>query len=124
MALSDYVARASQFSQVTQEVMLHAGFRAMEILNALALLYQGQSRQSVSRIAAHTERNLWPTHLRPHLEAVSQTSDNQSFSDDRPESQEVCAPRCYHSQTDATGMSCMSAMSCFVHMHVDVCIQS
>lgn len=66
------------------------GFRATEILNVLAALYRGRSLESVSSRVALTERNLWPTHLKPHLQAANSTAGKLSLSDAGPESQEVC----------------------------------
>ena len=62
----------------------------MQILNALAALYRGQSPEFLSSIIAPSERKLWPTDLRPYLEAVNEGTGSLKFSDQGPESQEVC----------------------------------
>lgn len=64
----------------------------MQILNALAALYRGQSADSVSSLVASSERRLWPIDLKPHLEAASQETGSLSHSDAGPDSQEVCMP--------------------------------
>lgn len=70
--------------------MHRAGFRATEILNALAALYQGQSPGSLGGIIAPSERKLWPIHLKPYLQASNQAADGLTLLDAGPESQEVC----------------------------------
>ncbi len=80
----------SRFDKVSH----HAGFRATEILNALAAHYRGQSAEPLSSLVAPSERNLWPTHLKPHLEAANPGVDSLSFSDAGPESQEVYLANC------------------------------